>query len=71
MKTFKEYLVEAKYYRHKDDWQADMNEYGVQVGVCPNCKGEAQITSTGRNLSTARTFWECTECGHTGQPTGY
>lgn len=71
MKTFKEYLSEAKYYRDEEDWQGDVNEYGVQVGVCPHCKGEAQITSTGKTLSTAKMFWECSECGHTGRPTTY
>jgi len=71
MITFKEYLIEAKYYRHNDDWQEDVDEHGASVGVCPNCGGRAQGSTSGSTISTAKSFMECTECGHTGRPTTY
>ncbi len=62
--TFKQFLDEARYYKQKEDWQDDVDEYGAGVGVCPRCKGKAKYTHEGGDLSTARSFWECQDCGH-------
>jgi hypothetical protein len=59
-------IFEATYYQQQEDWQDDVNEWGSAVGICPRCKGEARMTTEGDSLATARSFWECQECGHTG-----
>lgn len=51
--TFKEYLKEVRYYKHKEDWQADINDYGQSYGVCPKCGGEAHPATEGTTPATA------------------
>jgi len=71
--TFKEYLKEVRYYKQKEDWQADINQHGLSYGICPRCGGEAGITTTGGTLATARRYWECEDeaCGHKGPEERY
>ncbi len=59
--TFKEYLInEAKYYRHKEkekhDWQDDIDDGGVGVGVCPKCGWLARYESLSNDRGS---YWVC------------
>jgi len=69
--TFKEYLTEVRYYKQKEDWQEDINQWGSSCGVCPRCGGGALMSTEGDSLATARSFLECQECGHTGPERRY
>ena len=64
-------VTEARYYRQKEDWQEDVDEQGEATGACPRCKGYALYTTQGNTLATAKSFWECQECGHTGPERKY
>ncbi len=59
-------VKEARYYRQKEDWQEDINDYGQSIAVCPRCGGEAEGVHEGETLADAKWFWECRDCGHTG-----
>ena len=66
--TFKEYLNEVKYYRQKEkeDWQADVDEKGIGIGVCPKCGGEARYESDWSPHGGMGAYWTCKneECQH-------
>ncbi|KKM74792.1 hypothetical protein LCGC14_1396760 [marine sediment metagenome] len=69
--TFKQFLKEVRYYQHKDDWQDNIDQWGSSCGICPRCGGEAHMSHEGDSLATARSFWECDDCGHTGPESRY
>ncbi len=66
--TFKEYLKEVKYYRQKEeaDWQDDIDEHGVGIGVCPRCDGEARYVTDWAPHGGMWSYWSCQNprCGY-------
>lgn len=65
--TFKDYLIiEAKYYRQqeKEDWQDDVDDAGVGIGVCPKCGSEARFISDWNPHGGMGSYWACqnSEC---------
>ena len=71
--TFKQFLKEVRYYKQKEEWQADIDEHAQSHGVCPRCGGEARISTEGNTPATARWYWKCEDegCGHKGSEERY
>lgn len=61
-----QHMGEAKYYLAKDDWQDDVDDNEVGIGVCPKCKGTARYETDHHPRGGMWSHWVCQndQCGY-------